>query len=434
MESVVSQLFFQNWQRKAIAILAAIIVWFYVNQSITETKTIPNVPVKVINLPLDKTINGLLPNGYISNRVTLTLSGSRDVVNELEQGDLEVLLDASIADSDDWVVQINKKNLVSLNPSLDLRHHINSISHPQMVIKLSDLVTENVPIWVKTPTGNPPKGYEFLDIWPEKLSQTLSGPKEAIQELKIKGLKLIINMDKISRLDLEKVKDAQNKSHEDEISFMIPDKWKKVLIPFRHYTPYDINDPVARNLKIDFLKKQLLPIGKEIPVTVFYPLKYSDTINPKTHTLKTNQNIRIKNGIALYTQPIFVKDVSRLFLDIVRDNIEIVLIASPNSEREHLQWSVEVIDPKEMEDTYVAYVIAENKESGQQTADPLKRESVLRKRFRDYMQKLTLYNEKGAKLSLYPILENGSIRLGPPDYTVSPFGIGNPVKFEGEAA
>lgn len=415
MESVISQLFFQNWQRKGIALIAAVIVWFYVNQSITETKTIPNIPIKVINLPQDKTINGLLPNGYISNRIPLTLSGSRDVVQELEQGDLEILLDASVADADDWVVQIKKKNLQSLRPSLDLRHHINLISHPELVIKLSDLITENIPVYVKTPTGTPPKEYEFLDIWPEKLLQTISGPKEVIQELKIKGLKLVLNMDKITKSDLEKIKKTQNSNHDDEISFIVPDKWKQVLIPFRHYTPYNINDPDALNLRIDFLKKQLLSIGKEVPVVVYYPLKYSDSLNPKTHSIKENADVRIKNGIALYTQPVFVKDVSRLFLDIVRENIEIVLIASPRSEREHLQWSVEVIDPKEMEDTYVAYGIAEHKESAQQAiVDPLKREKVLRKRFRDYMQKLTLYTEKGTKLALYPTLEKDTIHLGPP--------------------
>lgn len=411
MESVISQLLFQNWQRKSIALVAAVIVWILVNQSITETKTIPNVPVKVINLPQDKTINGSLPNGYLSNRLTLTLSGSKDVIKELEQGDLEVLLDASTADSDDWVVQVNKKNLVSLNPSLDLKHHINSVSHPEFVIKLSDLITDTVPIWIEHPTGTPPHGYEFLDIWPERLSQTISGPKEAVQELKLKGLNLVVNMDKISTYDLDRIKESQQKNHDDEISFLIPEKWKKVPIPFRHNVLQEINDPDARNLRIDFLKQQLLPIGKEIPIVVYFPLKYSDTINPDTHSLEEGPRIDLRNGINVFTEPLYVKNVSRLFLDIVRENIEIVLIASPRTEREHLQWSIEVVDPREMEDTYVAYVIAEQKESGEQITNPLKREEVLRKRFREYMQKLSLYTDDGDKLALFPILKDSTIAL-----------------------
>lgn len=411
MESIISQLLFQNWQRKGIALAVAVIVWIFVNQSITETKTIPNIPVKVINLPQDKTINGSLPNGYLSTRLTLTLSGSKDVIKELEQGDLEVLLDASTADSDDWVVQVTKKNLVSLNPSLDLRHHINSVSHPEFVIKLSDLITDTVPVWIEHPVGRPPHGYEFLDIWPEKLSQTISGPKEAIQELKIKGLNLVINMDKITSYDLDRVKETQHKNHDDEISYLIPEKWKKVPIPFRHNILQEINDPDARNLRIDFLKQQLIPIGKEVPVVVYYPLKYSETLNPNTHSLEEGPLIGKRNGITLFTEPLYVKNVSRLFLDIVRENIEIVLVASPRSEREHLQWSIEVVDPREMEDTYVAYVIAEQKEQGDQISNPLKREEVLRKRFRDYMQKLGLFREDGEKLELYPVLNENTITL-----------------------
>ena len=413
MESMISQLLFQNWQRKSIAFVAAIIVWILVNQSITETKTVPNVPVKVINLPQDKTINGSLPNGYLSNRITLTLSGSKDVIKELEQGDLEVLLDASTANSDDWVVQVNKKNLVSLNPTLDLKHHINSVSHAEFVIKLSDLVTDTVPIWIETPAGKPPHGYEFLDIWPEKLSQTISGPKEAVQELKLKGLNLVINMDKISTYDLDRIKDTQHKSHDDEISYLIPEKWKKVPIPFRHNVLQEINDPDARNLRLDFLKQQLIPIGKKIPIVVYYPLKYSDTINPNTHKLEEGPEVLSKNGISLFTEPLYVKNVSRLFLDIVRENIEIVLVAAPRIEREHLQWSIEVIDPREMEDTYVAYVIADQKENGELISNPLKREEVLRKRFREYMQKLSLYTEDGEKLTISPILKENTIALEP---------------------
>ncbi|ADI38149.1 putative uncharacterized protein [Waddlia chondrophila 2032/99] len=413
MESIISQAFFQNWQRKGISLGVAIIVWIFVNQSITETKTVPNIPIKVINLPQDKTIGGSLPNGYLSTRLTLTLSGSKDVVKELEQGDLEVLLDASTADSDNWVIQVSKKNLVSLNPSLDLRHHINSVSHPEFVIKLSDLISDTVPIWVETPTGHPPHGYEFLDIWPERLSQTISGPKEAIQELKIKGLSLVINMDKITAYDLDRIKEAQQKNHGNEISYLIPEKWKKVPIPFRHNILQEINDPEARNLRINFLKQQLIPIGKEIPITVYYPIKYSETINPTTHSLEEGPLVKLKNGITIFTLPLYVKDVSRLFLDIIRENIEIVLVASPKNEREHLQWSIEVVDPKEMEDTYVAYVIAEQKEQGDQVSNLSKREEVLRKRFRDYMQKLAFYREDGEKLEIFPILKEHTITFSP---------------------
>lgn len=402
---------FGNINRKAIALVTAIVVWIFVNQSITETKTIPNVPIRVINLPSDKTIIGLLPNGYISQRVTLTLSGSKDVIHELEQGDLEVHIDASMAGSNDWVVHVTKKNIVSLNPSLDLRHHINQVSHPEIVVKLSKLVTEKVPIYIKTPIGTPPSSYEFLDVWPESLLQTLSGPLEEIQNLKIKGLKLTLDLSLISKEDLDSLKHSKKHGHDDEISYFIPNKWKKVPIPFRDNVTQEINDPEAQHLRIDFLRKRLLPIGKEIPLSVYYPLKYLDSINPFTQSLAESEHVHFSNDIAIFSLPLYVRDVSRLFLDIIRDHIEIVIIAAPKSERELLQWSVEVIDTQEMEDTYVAYVIANLKESGIHTTNHSKKEEVLRKRFKDYMQKLALYTANGEKLNLVSTLDDGEIRV-----------------------
>ncbi len=410
MESVGSKVLLSNWQRKLMAVVAAIVVWVYVNQSITETKIIPNVAIRVMNLPYNKTIPGLLANGYISNRITLTLSGSKDVIQDLDQGDLEVLLDASTAENTHWVVQAGKKNLVSLNPSIDLKHHINSVSHSEFVITLSDLVSEKIPLWIKQPLGDAPAGYEFLDIWPEKLTQTLSGPKEALHELKNKGLKLTFDLSRISKEDLERLKDPK-RVHDDEISFIIPEKWKQIPIPFRHDAPQEINDPDARHLRIDFLRKQQLSLNKLLPLSVFYPLKTSDTINPGTRRLIENRLVSFKNEIPVFTEKLFASGVSRLFLDIVQDNIVIVIVAAPDKEREYLQWTIEVIDPHEMEDIYVASILSAQKESGMHLSDPAKREVVLRYRFREYMQKLSLHTESGEKLSLYPVMGKENIEL-----------------------
>src|SRR5580704_12492526 len=158
MESMIKGLFINNWQRKLVAILAAIVIWLLVDHSITDTKTIPNVSMRIVNLPPEKTILGLLPNGILTKRVTLTLTGSKDVVDELEAGDLEVVLDASVANNDEWIVQINKKNLLSLNPDIDLSHSINQVEHSEQIIKLSRLITAKIPINVQSPTGDPPPG------------------------------------------------------------------------------------------------------------------------------------------------------------------------------------------------------------------------------------------------------------------------------------
>lgn len=135
MASVMSRLIFNQWQRKLVAILIAISVWLVVNESIMTTKTIHAVPVRIINLPADKTIEGLLPNGFLSQRITLTLTGSKEVIDHLEPGDLEILLDAA-GQPHDWIVHITRKNLLSLSPEVDLERHISQISHPEFILKL----------------------------------------------------------------------------------------------------------------------------------------------------------------------------------------------------------------------------------------------------------------------------------------------------------
>ena len=261
-----------QWQRKLVALLIAFMLWFLVDKSITETKTIPNVPIRVINLPNDKTIAGLLPNGILSKRINLTLSGTKKVIDNLESSDLQILVDAAYINQDEWYLQITRQNLVSLNPSIDLAHHITNVQHPDFIIKLSRIGTARIPIGVRT-TGSPPPGYEYLDIWPQNLKQTIVGPEEEVQKLANNGIELLIDMNLISSSDLDKIKSSRENYHDDEVSFFIPSHWKKIGLSFRGNSTEEINDPEAQNLHIDFLRKEFLPIERDIAVTVFLSLR-----------------------------------------------------------------------------------------------------------------------------------------------------------------
>lgn len=407
MESIIYRLFIHNWQRKLLAALSAIVIWFFVNHSIIETKTIPGVPIRIVNLPSDKTILGLLPNGILSKRITLTLTGSKDVIQELEPGDLEVLIDATMIDHDDWIVQISKKNLVSLNPLLDLAHNITQVVSSDHVIRLRKLMTEQIPVTILSPKGNPPTGYEFLDIWPQQLTQTLSLAEEEIQALKEKGLELQFNLDDISKADLDAIKSSHLNFQNDEISFPVPEKWKSVIISCRNNAIEDLNDPDALNLRIDFLRQELLPIKNEIPIGIFYPLKNSSTVNPENYRLEIADPVKSKNNIPVFIVPLFARNVSRLFLDTIRGNIQINIIAAPKAERNFLLWSVQVIDPKSLEDNYIAFLTTNNAN----TTMTKTREEMLRKRFRDYLKELTLYTSPDRKLHIESSIEGSSIRV-----------------------
>lgn len=412
METILNRLFLHNWQQKVVALITALIVWLFVNHSIIDSKTIPNIPIRVVNLPADKTILGLMPNGVLSKRITLILSGKKDVIDEIEPGDLEVLLDASTAPQDEWIVSISKKNLVSLNPNIDLANNITGVDHTEFVIKLSRLVTAKVPVQILPPIGEPPAGYEYLDFWPQKLTQTLSGPEEEIQALKARGLELTFDLSEITPEELDKIQSASNNFHDDEIRFLVPSKWKQVLVPFHNNALEEINDPEAQMLRIYFLRKQILPVEREIPLSIYFPAATSDTINPDTVKIVPGKYVHIRNSIPLFTVPLYVKDVSKLFLSIVRDNLQISIIAAPQREREILEWSLEVINPSELEDTYVAFLITNlSTGKGTQAAVPKKREMLIRKRFREYLQRLTLYTSPEQKLHIESAIEDNKLQI-----------------------
>ncbi|MEX1013322.1 MAG: hypothetical protein WD595_04115 [Waddliaceae bacterium] len=407
------RLFTEHWQHKLLALFAALILWIFVNYSITETKAIPNVPVRVINLPQDKTISGMLPGGYLKDRIALTLTGRKDAIIDLESSDLEVQIDASTSGSDNWAVTIIKGMLVSLNPAFDPKHHITHVRHNEFILKLSNLVEEKVPIRIKHPIGHSPSGYEFLDIWPYSLEQTVSGPKEEVEQLRMKGgLKLYLNLDLVTKEQLDQLIANHTGSHEDEVNYFVPDKYKKVMIPFENSHMQKINDPNAKDLRITFLRKKVHRIGKPIPVQVFYPMKTSHVINPTKYPLVEGSAITIQNGVPYLKVPLYTKNVSRLFLDVILEHLQIMITANPNDEKNSLPWSLEVINPHKLEDRYVALSLEDPlAEARDRKSAPFKHEEHLRKRFREYLFRLKLLTSPNKPLELKASLEQDSIEV-----------------------
>jgi len=402
---------FSNWQRKLISLLIALTIWLYVSHSITETKTIPNIPVRIINPPSDKTIMGLLPNGTLKKRMTMTLSGSKDVIQSLEPGDFEVVIDASMIDHDDWIVNISKKNLRSLISTVDLPRHITNMTYNDFVIKMTPIVTMQVPIKFVHPTGEAPEGYEFLSIWPGTLSQTVSGPAEDVQKLVNKGMKVTFDLSKIKKDTLDQLFNEQKATGKNEIFFQIPSEWKKVQVNFRGNALEDLNDPDSDHLRIEFLKKELLPIDRNLPVRVFYPLEFIKVMNPDSFPLASGGKVTSDRGIFIFNYPLFMRNVSRQFLDVIRGNLEIVLMARPKEDNMPLEWSSDVINVQALEETYIAHMISNETMFGYGEADGYakKREEVLKKRFRLFLERVSFWINPKEKLSIEAVFDNKKI-------------------------
>ena len=389
------ELLLNHWPRKLFAFLMALVIWTSVNHSMVISKTLYHVPVRIIHLPEDQAVEGMQLDGTLNKRLLLNITGNKSTLEDLTGKEVEVVVDAA-GKPQDWVATITEKNLLSLNPHLDLSKAISRVEPVELILKKSKRVTEKIPISLTPPIGEAPKGYQFLDVWPYHLFLTVSGPEDSIKQLKIRGLKLTFNLNDISSEEL----DALTAEREDEVSFFVPTAWKKISLPFLSDTPIEIDDPQARFLRMDFSKEELLPIDFSVPVTIFFPPKSSSTLNPDTYTLLNNEFITKKNGIKTIAVPLYAHGVSRLFLESVRDMMQVVIVAAPEGQ---LLWSVQFIYPHALEDRYVARAMAESPEGI--------REDYLRNRFRNYMHRFRLYTAQKKKLALQIDLQANTISV-----------------------
>lgn len=396
MIDFVPRFIFKNWLRKIVSLGFAVTIWFLVGQTITVTRTLNNIPVRITDLLPEQTVLGLQNNGLLSKRISLTITGNRNTVENLRPANLEVVISAS-GHSESWISTIDKYHLVSLDGDVTIYRDIQTVSADDIFIRLTDYVTEDITVTVTAPVGSPPKGYEYLDVWPKRLNQKVSGPKEYVNALKEQGLELTFNLNKVSLEELERNRIAQG--NRDEIIFPIPDEWKKVLVSFGTTNTYEsLNDPQADFLRLLFLKQEFIPLDLNLPVLLFFPVKYGHQLNPQLYSLEVSHPIILEQGIYQINIPIYVKDVSKLFLDVVKNNIALTVIMSPSPNGHSVNWAVEFMDEKTLENTFVQALIAQ--ERGILHDFALIDESDLRHRFREYLRKLTLFGKDGTPLNL----------------------------------
>lgn len=407
MEELIKKLFVYHWQQKGVALITAFAIWLLVSHSMTSSKMVTGVAVRVINIPPGKTVEGLLPGGLLQKHITLTLNGNKELLNHIQSNDLEVLLDASNKE-DEWIAHISHKNLISLNPEIDILKGITSMTHMEFPIKLVRLVTAKIPIIITQPIGEPPDDYQFLDVWPQQLFHSITGSEEAVNELRSKGLYLIFDLRRISQEELNHLSNQGRHGAQDEVSFPVPDSWKQITLPFLDDEHVYINDPHAAELRITFLKQEFLPLERELPLNVFYPLKYSEQINPKLYALRPNKLVQETNGIMTLSQPLYSNHVSRLFLDVVRDYLEISLIVSSPEPHQQLEWSIQFIHAAALEKEYIRRLLPHYTLDSQRD-DDAEPEAYLSQRFRDYMQRFMLYKNNQKPLAIDSHLEGQTI-------------------------
>ncbi|AAF38485.1 hypothetical protein CpB0100 [Chlamydia pneumoniae TW-183] len=403
MIKFLSQLFIRHWPRKVVSLGFAIIIWILVGQSVTITRTLTNVPVRIVDLHPDQTVLGLQKSGFLNKKVSLTITGNKNTVQDLRPSNLEVVISAA-NHTESWIATIDKHNLVSVDHEINIRKDIHSVDANDIFVRLTQYVTEDILLTITKPIGSPPKGYEYLDVWPKYLNQKVSGPKEYINALKEQGLELTFNLNKISFEELERNRIAQG-SH-DEIIFPIPKEWKKILIPFEN-TFMDLNDPQADFLRLLFLKRECIPLNLNLPVFLFFPVTFIQTMNPLEYSLDPVPPIILNHGIHQINIPLYVKDVSRQFLDVVKNNMVLTIVMPSPQDPSSINWAIEFLDEKTLENTFLQTIIAQ--EHGILHDIALIDEAGIRHRFREYLRKLALFTADGEPLNLIAEIKNNKV-------------------------
>ncbi|MCB1071922.1 MAG: hypothetical protein H7A41_06250 [Chlamydiales bacterium] len=409
MRTLLKNLFINNWPRKCLSVILAIIIWFVVNKSLTSTKTISNVPVKIENIPPGKTVEGIQSNGLLNRRVNLTLSGNKGVLDDLNANDLQVIFDAS-GQEGEWIATITRKNLRVDNSDLNISQGISRVSQQNFIIKLTKLVSEKIPIIITQPIGEAPSGYQFVDIWPYQLNITVSGPEDIVKKLKSRGLNLTFNLNDITKTKLDELRASSTKSHSDVVSFYIPNSWKQISIPSLSPTPIEINDPDARLLRIDFLRYELLKLNSPIPVSLYFPPNAVGITSPSKVNLVPNNVVENRSGIKMITETLYAKGVSALFLDVIKDMLEIAVIVNPNGEGK-LEWSTQFINARALEERYLRFIKSDATDDEFRDLQPHLRDNYLRNRFRNYMNRFQLYKSDNEVFELAPKLQGSSITV-----------------------
>lgn len=408
MRSLLRMIFIDHWLRKMISLVLAVIIWFVVDQSLTTTKTVNTISVRLTHLPDGKTIHGLQSSGYLNKKISLSITGKKAYIEELDSTDFEVVVDAS-GITKESAIEIQKKHLVSLNPDISIEKHVIKVAPKNIILKLVTLASEKIPVYVTQPIGEPPKGFHFLDIWPYNLYLTVRGPEEVIKKLKTRGLKLTFNLNDISNGDLERAFEGNNK---DVVSFFIPEEWKSINIPTLSEKPVSIDDPDAKLLRIDLIRSDVRPIKFHIPINFFVPPDHAANINPASLHVVQNQLVQTLKGIKVLNKPLYTKGVSELFLKIIKDMVTLSINISPNSDSNDLNWSIQFINPSALEDRYVAHMMTEVIDDDElKDMQPRIREDYLRNRFRNYMNHFKLFTEEDKPLEFSVELSGKEITL-----------------------
>jgi hypothetical protein len=184
-------------------------------------------------------------------------------------------------------------------------------------------------------------------------------------------------------------------------------------------TPFELDETPGKALRIDFLCYHLIPLDSPIFVSLFYPPEYQSIYNPITLNIKPNKLIREEHGIFTINTPLYAKGSDRLFTQIIKNRVQITIVAAPPSQRTFLEWGLQFINPTQLEDQYVSTLMSDSSDENIRIMKPSIREEYLRNRFRSYMNRFRLFTAEDKKFELNAKIEENSVEIEETTFPIS---------------
>jgi transcription initiation factor IIF auxiliary subunit len=97
---------------------------------------------------------------------------------------------------------------------------------------------------------------------------------------------------------------------------------------------------------------------------------------------------------------LYAKGVSRLFVELVQDMLQISVLVIPKTEKNRLDWTIQFQNARVLEDRYVSILMSEDTVRDQDATSLKRREEYYRNRFRKYMNRFQLYRTNRDKFDL----------------------------------
>jgi hypothetical protein len=270
-----------------------------------------------------------------------------------------------------------------------------------------NLVAEKVPVYLLKPSGEAPKGYQYVDIHPHMVFVDVTGPDDLIKKLKGQGLVKVLSLSDISSEDLDGI--ASKTSKNDVITYNVPLDQCYVYIPSLAPDKKFYFDPSSEKVKIDFLRTQSLFVETKIPVTFFIPSKHPKEIDVTQISMQESPSVTTFMDVKVLAPKIYAKNVSQPFLETVQSMMQLIVVP-PLLLGQRPSWSLEFIGSKELEEKYVTRMIQESSARLNDQPEAIRRE-LYKARFRNYMNQMVLTLEDGTPLDFNIQYKNYKITL-----------------------